>query len=257
MATCYDKISALNWSTLKHMERSPLAFRAAADARDRSETPARRLGTLVHCIVLEPERYKDRYVLCSADRRTKIGKAIVAEAGADGKTVLAPDEYNTAERMATAVFDHPIAGSRIGMADTEITLTWDANGVACKGRADAIDNRQLIDLKTARSIVPREFFGAVARYRYHAQLAWYMTGARAAGLIAGDTPPLIVAVESSYPHDVMVVEIPREVVALGEQLCDRLLTRYVECMESGEWPGAAPGIVELEMPTWAWTESSW
>ena len=73
--TEYADIAALNWSSLKHMAESPLAYRWHL-AHPREDTPALRLGRAVHARILEPAEYERRWAVApQCDRRTKAGRA--------------------------------------------------------------------------------------------------------------------------------------------------------------------------------------
>ena len=58
----YFSAEAVNASTLKHMGRSALHCKAEITrSGDRPDTEAQKVGRLVHCAVLEPERFKATY----------------------------------------------------------------------------------------------------------------------------------------------------------------------------------------------------
>jgi hypothetical protein len=59
----YFAMPATNASTLKHMGRSALHCKAEMSrSGDRPDTEAQKVGRLIHCAVLEPERFADDYV---------------------------------------------------------------------------------------------------------------------------------------------------------------------------------------------------
>ena len=58
----YFAADAVNASTLKHLGRSALHCKAAMTATDRPDTEAQKVGRLIHCAVLEPERFAAEYV---------------------------------------------------------------------------------------------------------------------------------------------------------------------------------------------------
>ena len=75
---------ALSRSDIFEMRKSPMHFRYALD-HPREETTAMAFGTALHCYVLEPEKFAERYVICEKiDRRTTAGKAKLAEIDASG-----------------------------------------------------------------------------------------------------------------------------------------------------------------------------
>jgi hypothetical protein len=61
--TDYFAAAAVNASTLKHMGRSALHCKAEMTrSDDRPDTEAQKVGRLIHCAVLEPERFAAEYV---------------------------------------------------------------------------------------------------------------------------------------------------------------------------------------------------
>ena len=62
--TDYDKIDALNWSTLKHMDVTPAYARHLYDhPEEQADKPAYISGRVVHCVVLEPDTFDARYIV--------------------------------------------------------------------------------------------------------------------------------------------------------------------------------------------------
>jgi hypothetical protein len=253
MTAAYDAIAAVRWSHLKHMDRSPLHYQHATTA-ERPDTPAFRFGRAVHCLTLEPETWGARYVVWDGGARR--GKAWDAfeEANAD-REILTADEYERARAIAGAVFRHPIAGPMIATGATEGVITWtdESTGLACKGRFDHVAGR-LVDLKTAADVDPRRWMANAYRYGYHAQLAFYLDGLRASGIVPADDPA-IVCVEAVPPHDVVVYTLDPIIIDQGRQMYRRLLARVKECTERGEWPGiSGAATLPLLLPAWAEVE---
>lgn len=251
----YDHIKALNWSRLSAMARSPLHFRYAETHR-RPGTDDMVQGQANHCMVLEPERFPEQFVVYpGAVRRGKEWDAFKAEAG--NKTILTKHQHETAISVAEAVLAHPVATQYLDRAGAEFekTLTWSdpETGTLCKGRLDVLRLQELpaiVDLKQTRAIDDRAFSAAVVRYGYHGQLGgWYRRGVRA--VTGRDLPVVIIAHEAAPPHDVAVYRLDEAALELGDQLASRLLSRYLACEEAGTWPGAHPVEETLSLPAWA------
>ena len=244
----YTAIAAMNWSSLKNMARSPLAFRHAA-AHPRADTPSLMLGRAVHCAILERGQYAARYAERPAglDLRTAEGRAW--RDAAEGREVLTVEQAATVAGCLAAVRSHVPAREALSWSDTEVVATWQVDGVACKGRLDAVSKRWLVDLKTCRDLsrIERD----AAEYLYHAQLAWYRHGAVAAGLLYPDAQVYLVAVETSAPHDCAMLRLPDYVLAAGERVWRRLLAQWQECDRTELWPGRYPAVHDLELPRWA------
>lgn len=258
-----ERPDAVNWSTLKYMRVSPKHYRHAL-ATPRTDSDALKLGRLVHCMVYEPQHVDDRYVREPKFNRTMKDETAIAR-GLDGgreaaeafaiahvmHDVVPPVLWDKALAMSAAIHDDPLAGPMVRGGYVEQQITWidEATGVECRGRVDHVNGR-LSDLKTTRVIEPRQFAAAAARYGYHAQVAYYLDGLAANGIVLEDVPA-IPAVENEAPYDVAVYTLPPDVIAAGRALYRSCLDRLVECRAKDEWPGVSPGYTPLVLPAWA------
>jgi exodeoxyribonuclease VIII len=246
----------VRFSHLKAMAESPKSFRHAVDV-PREDTPAMRLGRAVHCAVLEPQLFAERYAVRPAgiDRRTKEGKAaweaFLAEVGQ--REILDGDEHDKARRIGAAVRSHEAAAKLLEQGVAEQALSWTHEGRECSGRADWIGGDYVLDLKTT-SKFGRAFPSEVARRHYHAQLAWYIYGATESGMV-GIERGIIIAVDSAAPHDVAVYELSADALWAGEQAWRSWMQRLAACEAEGQWPGQSPGLEVLELPAWAYGSS--
>lgn len=237
----YNALEAINYSTLKHMRKSPLAYRYACDHRS-EPTRAMDLGSVTHLLTLEPERFSEAVAVWeNGDRRGNAWKAFEAE-HAD-KIILKPSELETPQAMAASVRSDPYAMRYLtapGRA-AEVPLVWTdpGTGLKCKGRADLIchvdDQPQVVGLKTTRDIAETAFMWQSYRLGYHLQWAFYHDGYRT---IHGTAPRMVeIVVESTPPYECVVYVIPDDVLAVGRDEYRALLSRVRECLDAGSWPG--------------------
>ncbi len=245
----YRAIDAVNWSSLKVIRISPKHYQHARTA-GRTDAPFFRVGRACHAFILEPDDFARNYV-CYSDghRRGKAWDAFQAEH--EGKTILNQDEWTRALGAATAVMDHPVARSFLAAGLREATFTWtdpDTN-LVCKGRIDHAGSH-LVDLKSTANLDPRMFASAAARLGYVGQVAFYLDGLRANAIAVRDEPVLI-AVESSPPHDVVAYRVPVDVVEQGRAEYKQMLALLQDCRERDYWPGRSDDLVDLALPAWA------
>jgi exodeoxyribonuclease VIII len=254
----YDEIDALNWSTLVHMATSAKLLAWRKD-HPREETKALRMGTAIHCAVLEPERFARSYLAQPdlGDGRTKAGKEARAawDASRDPSAiVLDADEHELVVRCATATREHHAVRELLRGGHAEQVLTWtdEETGLACKGRLDYLAPAYLIDLKSMRAETLGAFAREVAGRLYHGQLAWYLDGAIASKRVDALASQVIcIGIQTVEPYDVVPGRIMPEDIERGRALYRGLLRRYVECRAANWWPGLAPGVVNLQLPMWA------
>lgn len=249
MTPDYDSIRAVNFSSLKFMATSPMAYRWHVDHPEPRKA-AFVLGGAIHCAILEPERFASRYAVFDGTRRGKAWDEWQAER--PGVESLKPDELARVEACALAVSRHRVASGLLRGGRTEESMTWQdpVTGLMLKGRMDYIRPDAVIDLKSTRDPSPWHFSRDAAKYHLHAQLAMYHDGATVIGKIDGKTLPFIVAVDSSEPHDVACFQLSQATVDAGRALYRSWLRRLIQSVEADFWPGVAPDLETLELPPW-------
>lgn len=250
----YLAIPAVNWSSLSHMEDSPLHYRYHRD-HGSPETPQKALGRYVHAAVLAPHTLDRDFAIWTEGRRA--GKAFDAFAAAnEGKTIFRQCDIDDMQPIIDALRNHPDVADLVSNGECEQPIMWyDIESEAdCKGRPDLkIRSRRIVaDLKTARSIDVRRFGHDVQRYGYHKQLSFYADGIAAS---EGWTPAehLLIVVESNPPHDVAVFPLSESTIAVGREAVRGLLTQLRECHHNNRWPGRYPErqpLDETNLPPW-------
>jgi len=265
----YHANAAISHSKLECYRRRPALYYKKYVAKTLAppeETGAFRLGSAVHCAVLEEKEFSARYILRpDCDRRTKEGKIQFAEFSAQhaDKTLLDADEMAQVVAMREAVAAHPIA-SRL-LAEGIPEMTWreaqpNALG-ALQCRTDwfsffgcEVTNGEpyALDLKTVESLDSdafRNFERAAFSYGYHRQAGFYL--------------PLIneileypvsrmyyVAVEKLEPFGVAVYTLADDAIARGQDENIADLVRLKRSLETNEWPNIEPTVNELRLPGW-------
>lgn len=256
----YLAFERLSPSGAKLLLKSPAHFHHAR-LHPPAETPALRIGKAVHALALEgrPAFAAAFAVEPKADGRTREGKAIKSAFAeeAEGKTILTATEGELVEGMSAGILSHPLAPMLIEGGEPELSLAWtDAEtGAECKGRTDLarLADGCLVDLKTSISAAPGDFARAALGYAYHLQGAAYMAGCQALGAEIRDY--LFIVQEKSPPYLCAVYRLPESFLELGRRQWATACRLYAECRERDAWPGYAPGITELELPRWAWTDA--
>lgn len=252
----YSNLSAVNWSSLKHMDKSPLHYKHAIE-NPSEDTTGRLKGRGTHTAVLEIERFMLDYACYKGEpgkkpiRRGKHWDAF--KEMHDEENILKIDEYEHCIRAASAVKKHPVAARVLADSKKEVTVTWTDpdTGIACKARLDILhDELGIYDLKGVRSADLSALAQEVARQRYHCQLAFYQEGVKRA---MGVTLPVhIIGVENTAPHDVVVATLTDDDVYAGWETVRGLLDKVASCRASGKWPGRYAEGQTLHLPQWIW-----
>jgi hypothetical protein len=242
----YTELPGIRASALMHMDRSPLHYRHAVRAPSRT-SDALAFGSAVHTAILEPQVFADTFTTLRFDGRTREGKAERKLARDNCLQVVTAANLTRILAIQRAVFSRPDCMDLLRDADMEVSLTWvDAEfGLPCKARLDVL-GLSITDLKTTADPTPNRFMWDSGKYDYQAKMAYYREGVRQ--VTGKDLPVYLLAVESEAPHDVVLFQIPDDVLDVGWRKCRRLLDRVARCESEGVWPGVSPGLVQLELP---------
>lgn len=237
----------------------PAKFRYAMD-NETIDTDALRLGRLAHTVILGEGA--ELAVVDAKDWRTNMAKAAKEQASKDGKTACLVHEYQRAQRMRSAVLNHPDAAELLAQGDPEVSYYWTDpdSGHQLRARADWITNYRerttIVDIKTTVNGHPEDFGRtSLHTYRYYMQHAWYVTGWQT---LHPETVPafLLVLVEKEPPHLISVVEPDAESFSQGIKSMWEAIARYQKCCKTGVWPGYPTGIRTVSLPPWTITGPS-
>lgn len=292
----YLRWDAANCSTLKALKR-----RAPQYARYKMEYPDDQeeekhwaiFGRLVHLLCTEGKKAakKEFYILPETYKNAKgetkpwngnatVCKEKIADARAGGKEIIKKNGTATkpgaqqAIDMADSVLAHPRIARLLSLASREVSMVWTEprTGVLCKGRFDLWIPGECspADLKTTQiaKATPDQptFWNDAFRLKYHWQVAMYLDGVRALGLVPEDERPrfLLIAVEKERggketpKHLVNTFDIYDDPGSDSFDFIDRGRRHYMteleiyrQCKESGEWPGYGDESKPMMLPIWA------
>ena len=228
----------VRFSNLRLMAKSPAHYRAALDG-EREDTLAMRLGRLVHALVLGGD-----YLVWDGTRRGKEWDRFAEENA--GREIVTASELAQAEPVAAAVSASELAAPLLDGAH-EQTIEWEIGGRKCQGRLDVLNAAFITDLKSTTNAEPEWFSRHGAKMGYHAQLAWYADGAKAAGLVIAPRC-YVVAVEMKPPHVVTCLELTPHALDMGRRAYRLWWERLMVCERSDYWPGYVEGIAPLDVP---------
>jgi exodeoxyribonuclease VIII len=265
----YHANPAISHSKLECYRRRPALYYKKYVAKtlpQPEETSAFRLGSAVHCAILEEKEFAARYILKpDCDRRTKEGKIQFAEFSAQhsDKTLLDADEMAQVVAMREAVAAHPIASQLLAEGMPEMTwrkLQPNALG-ALQCRTDHFNpcgcdisefHPYALDIKTVESLDSdafRNFERAAFSYGYHRQAGFYLP---LINEILGYSVSRMyyVAVEKVEPFGVAVYKLSDDAIARGQDENIADLVRLKRSLETNDWPNIEPTIHELKLPAW-------
>lgn len=229
----------VRWSTLKHIGRSPLHY-AHALRRPLSPTPAMRLGTLVHQLVLEQPL---SVVVYEGERRGRAWAEF--KTTHEGKEICTESEMAQAEMISAAVAAdvHAMAALR---GTREQLARWTIDGRECQGTPDSVRIGHVCELKTTTDASPERFPWQARRMGYLGQLAWYGNGLSLLGNRIESYS--IVAVETREPYAVQTYELAPAAIVYGEKQWRACWERLRVCEDAGVWPSYSQSPLQLDVP---------
>lgn len=271
----YHGLHLASHTYLSAFKKSPAHAREAMKNGGQA-TPALKEGKAIHTAVLQPELFRDRYIVadqCSGvtgkgQRCANMGAVICngswfcrlhakGQPAEEQREILIQDQYDRYLCIAEAVHSHQLAASILKQrTGTETSGIWadGETGVVCKLRADALcaPQKTVIDLKTTTDASRAAFERSIFRFGYFRQGAHYLRGLGALDLDYEHF--LIVAVEKQAPFPVAVYRLRDDVIEAGVEEIRGLLKQWAECERTGIWPAYSDLIEDIGLPAWGWRE---
>lgn len=245
----------LSKSAIDLLLECPALYKAWLDGEEEDkDSEALKFGSLCHLLTLQPEEFNGQYAMTELSLATKEGKAWKASQP-EGITIIKQADYDKAQLMAEAVREHPQARMLFsGEAYTpEQAIYWTLDGVACKAKPDIVaevhGRRYIADLKTTESVNPEAIQKSIAKWGYHRQAAWYLSGMEAIGKPCDAF--IFIFVEKSFPHLVTMCQLDEAALAQGMSECLRAVETLKECQAANTWPCYTREIITIGMPKWA------
>jgi hypothetical protein len=239
----------LSYSALKAFAKSPNHYLQYVN-REFVETPAMVLGSALHCAVLEPGMYAERYVIAPKfDRRTKAGKeqAEAWELATDGVTGITAEQDQAVQAMKHAIRSHSAAARLLNGTRCEVPVEGEIEGVQFKGVIDALGKSYAVDIKTTTDASPEAFRKQASNLDYHLQAVIYthLTGKRFKWI----------AVESAPPYNAVVYEPTPDSMDAANAYLRNLIADFIAW--DGRPVGYGENIYELELPPWHPAVKAW
>lgn len=261
----YQKLEGVNQTTLKQLLLSPAHYRAALTA-EHKDTPAMRLGRLVHDLALGVADFSDgafRIASQNLKRTKKKEWALFEESTARAfphAELVTHEEYKEAMRILRGLlFNDGVNGalSRCSDANCELSIRWqdEETGIICKARLDMVcdDAPLILDLKTTNDASPAAFSKTIANFGLHIQAAFYCMGVDA--LSAWPNIPHrfgFLAVEKKPPYLAAYYALKDAALDEGKSIVRELLAELKHCREEETWPGYPEEAQVIDLPPWGY-----
>lgn len=157
---------ALSSSSIKLLYDSPKKYHYVTKYGNPS-TQGLRDGWLLHCLLLEPEKFDEQIFVDVQSKNTKKYKEAVEEHG----TVYTMKEKQDAERLADAVLKNEQALRLLDKSEFEVPAIGEVMGMPFRGKADVLSKNGITDIKTTSDI--KAFPYSARKYGYDIQVYLY------------------------------------------------------------------------------------
>ncbi len=135
-----------------------------------------------------------------------------------------------------------------------VEWTCGLTGANCKGYLDYYRGGIIWDLKCVADASPRKVQRSFVDYGWDIQSAAYKDGIETVYPdLAGRVRSIYAFAETSPPYAVHLYEPDGMMKVLGEEKWYRAKQRWVECMETNNWPGYFSGIGQISPLPWQLT----
>lgn len=223
------------------------------------ETPAMRLGTLLHLGALEPEKFKQRVILQPKFSGIGMRAAKVEwESSLDKMAVpVTRDEYNVVEGMLQSIGCHEEASELIERSIKECSGFYrdPSTNIACRVRTDFMNLElgMLGDIKTCQDHTIESFSRTIFKRKYHLQMAMYCYAVEVISRVK-ITRPVFLAVNTNSPYECALYDCDDALMAQGKRMYDNVIRNLRESLKTDLWPRYQSNSQTISLPKWAFFE---
>ena len=201
------------------------------------------MGSLLHTLILEPETFGDVFHVAEGcnSRRGKAWQGMVATAEAYGREPVLPGQVESAQSMATAIKEHPLAAKLLAMEGvTEEPIRWEkSNGLLLKCKPDklvldtGLDCLLYCEFKSSATPSREKFQWQIRDFGYARQAVHYEDGATAK--YSKMVKTVFIVVGNEEPHDVFTYQLKSTRLEEAYRQNAETLADLHDCLQSGKW----------------------
>lgn len=252
----YHSRPEISKSDLDAAAKSGVHFLHKKEGLKSKPTPAMRIGSAFHALILEPDVFENEFIYKPEilNARSKEGKEWKARQEEAGKIVLSEDDKEQLEAMKKALFNCAPAKKLLSAAGKpEQSYFWEdkETGLGCKCRPDYMfdDGSTIVDLKTTTDASYRGFLRSISNFRYHVQAGWYMNGLEQATYQRPERF-IFIAVEKTAPYGIGVYEADLYMTVNGYDQARIDLQKIDKWKKEENYPNYCTDIQQISLPSW-------
>lgn len=266
----YHSHEAISSTQLKEILRSQAHFYAEyrdPEREPKKQTPDMILGSLTHCLFLEPHLFDAEYIVSKKfDKRSNAGKAEAEffEAQAGSRQVINEDMLRDARGMVRSLKSHPlyrVMQKDYGLPEASIFWTDDARDMKLRVRPDwhippcaKWPLGLIIDLKTTDDARYEAFRRTCVKFAYDLSCAMYRDGFQQFYQTEEPPPFLLLVAERDRPYNCIAYNTSDLFQAIGEQRYRKAKDTLAECLLLDQWHGYTQEINDISLPPYMTTQ---
>lgn len=247
--------------------KGPRAYYIAHEQRAHSDedTKAYLAGRAMEDALQRPAEYTSRYVAKPEGMSfaTRDGKTWRADKEARGLSIVDGEDARAIESLLQTLDVCHTARRFMVDATPQATIyherltRWDIPGIqsrpdwlSLEGSAVSEWRPYALDLKTTKSLSDLSSGRAILKYGYHRQAAMVRMCLDLEGVDVEGFRYLLLGAEKAFPHRWSVIEVPPQLIDVGEHWCVEQLGRLEQHYATGDWPLVLSEVVMADVPAW-------
>ena len=224
-----DYLAEMEFITSTHLRRFIRTGLVAAQYTDRIATTGPMMGEALHSLVLEPERFRARYLVLDDAR---LGQEGISEDDVMGREWLDAWQWSTLNHARDSLlkFNRLPVSEWLESGHKELSIYWrDTAGHRWKARPDCFTAAVVLELKTTSDCRPGPFARVRERFGYDLQAVHYID---AVARLTGHVPTfLFVAIELAPPYSVWIHEHRQQDMKAAHDELARVKAAYIEALQ--------------------------
>ena len=235
-------------SGLKLMNKCPREFYkryVKGEASEEFSSVNLIIGSLVHTLVLEPHLLEEEYALYTGQKNKSSNEYKEwAETVPEGKTIITQPQLAKAHFLKDVTLENEHAKSLLCDGNPEQTLCAELDGIKIKVRADYLQGKKVIDLKTTSSgVTYDEVQASVLKWEYALSAALYVD---CFTQYTGEKHDFYFVFIGKSPMGCEVYKASERMLEYGRKKYKKAIAAIKKARETGVWFNE--GVQEIDLP---------
>ena len=245
-------------SDIKEIAATSVLHWAIKQDKPRKETPAMRMGSMLHSMILEP--HKREYVRGLPNRlKRKEWASMEQKAAIHDKILVTEGEYDEAQELAAIALDtckllRESVKKENFVAEASVFTQLDELDMAVKCRPDGLlmptkegEQGIILDIKKTKATTPLEFEKEILRYSYDLQACWYLMTMRQAEMPCSKLYFIAVNGDTGVAT---VHELSELYLKYAEKRMYQAMHKLVDAQSSGKFDTGWDDVNVIHLPAW-------